>query len=218
MSACRILLVDGHGVVRRGLRSLLESQTDWEVVGEANGGEEAVEMAKLLKPNIVIMETSSPALNLLDVAHRILSSEPEIGIMVFTIHDTEQSLRMAAEAGVRGYVLKSDPEDIVIECVQKICDGGVYFSSSIAQVIMASPASAIGQRRPSSTELSSLTPRQLEVLRLLARGKTNKEIARDLGISSRTVDAHRTHLKKRLNVHSLSELVILALRNHLIEI
>jgi RNA polymerase sigma factor (sigma-70 family) len=214
MKPCKILLADGHSIVRRGLRSLFAEQADWEVIGEANSGEEAIEMAKLLKPNVVIMEASSPALNPLDAAQSILSTDPDIGIMLFTLHDTEQILRMAAKSGIRGYVLKSDPEDIVVECVGKICEGGVYFSPDISQEILAS---STDNQQPRARKLSSLTERQEQVLKLLAMGKTNREIAKELGISARTVEAHRTQLMKRLDVHTLSGLVILALRNHLID-
>lgn len=137
MSICRILIADSHGVVRRGLRSLFEEQKDWEVVGEAIGNDEAVEMAKLLKPDVIIMDVSMPAVSALDAARSILSSNPGIGIMLFTMLNTGQILRMAANSGIRGYVLKSDPEEIVIECVEKICEDGVYFSPSIAEEILA---------------------------------------------------------------------------------
>jgi RNA polymerase sigma factor (sigma-70 family) len=200
--------------VRRGLRSLFEEQDGWEVVGEANGSEEAVEIAKLLKPDVVIMDISMPAVNALDAVQSILSSNPDIGIMLFTMLNTEQILRMAANSGIRGYVLKSDPEEIVIECVENICEDGVYFSPSISQEILAGGAS---NQQLLTRKLSSLTARQEQVLKLLAMGKTNKQIGKELGISARTVEAHRTQLMERLNVHSLSELVILALRNHLIE-
>lgn len=215
MSICRILIADSHGVVRRGLRSLFEEQKDWEVVGEAIGNDEAVEMAKLLKPDVIIMDVSMPAVSALDAARSILSSNPGIGIMLFTMLNTGQILRMAANSGIRGYVLKSDPEEIVIECVEKICEDGVYFSPSIAEEILAC---GVNNHQLLTQKLSSLTARQEQVLKLLAAGKTNKEIGKELGISARTVEAHRTQLKERLNVQTVSELVILALRNHLIEV
>lgn len=215
MSTCRILIADGHGVLRRGLRSLLAEQKGWKVVGEACGSDEAIEMAKALNPDVVIMDVSVPAVSAFDAAQSILCSKPEIGIMLLTMLDTEQTLRMAANSGIRGYVLKSDPEEIVIECVDKVCDGGVYFSPGMAHEIVAS---GTNKHHPVKGELNSLTARQVQVLKLLAMGKTNKGIAKDLGISVRTVEAHRTQLMGRLNVYTISGLVILALRNHLIAI
>lgn len=215
MSTCRILIADSHGIVRRGLSSLFAAQRDWEVVGEANGSDEAIEMAKLLNPDVVIMDISMRTVNELAAAQSILSSAPDVGIILFTIQNTEQLLRLVAKSSIRGYVLKSDPEEILIECVEKVCKGGVYFSPGIAQEILESPTN---NQHPLTRNLSSLTTRQEQVLKLLAMGKTNKEIANELRISSRTVEAHRTHLMERLDVHTMSGLVILALRNHLIEI
>jgi DNA-binding NarL/FixJ family response regulator len=215
MKACRILIADGHGVVRRGLCSLFAARRDWEVVGEANGSDEAVEMAKFLHPDVVIMEILMPEVNALEAAKSILSSNPDIGIMLFTLHNNEQIFRMAVKSGIRGYVLKSDSEKIVIECVEKICEGGVYFSPGIAQEILASTTHNQQHR---ARKLSSLTARQEQVMKLLATGKTNKEVGKELGISARTVEAHRTQLMERLNVQNISGLVLLALRNHLIEL
>ncbi len=215
MKSCRILIADGHGIVRRGLCSLLAARPDWEVVGEANGSDEAREMAKLLNPDVVIMDVSITAANALDVAQSILSFNPAIGIMLLTMLSTEQILRLASNSGIRGYVLKSEPEEIVIECVEKICEGGAYFSPRIAQEIVAGGTNT---HQLVNRKLNSLTARQEQVLKLLTTGKTNKEIAKELGISVRTVEAHRTQLKERLDVHTMSDLVILALRNHLIEI
>lgn len=216
MKATCILIADDHSVVRRGVRSLLETHDGWVVCGEARTGEEALEMAKTLKPDILIMDISMPGMRSFEAIRKISGLDPNIGILTLTIHDSEPMFRGAMEAGAHGYVLKSDLDNRLIEAVEALCENREFFSPNISQTILKSCVEGYDERLPGTQAPDVLTPRQLEVLRLVARGNSNKEVASILGISNRTVEAHRYQIMNRLHAGTLSDLVIFAVRNKLI--
>lgn len=211
----RLLIADDHPLVRRGLRSLLGTHDGWEVCGEACTGTEAVQMVKELRPEILITDISMPDMGGFDAIRQIHAFDPNIGILMLTMHDSETMLRGAMEAGAHGYVLKSDLDNRLIDAVEALCEGRAFFSPGISQTVMKN---FIRGEHSGTQDPNVLTPRQREVLKLLARGKSNKEVASELGISTRTAETHRLQIMNRLKVRTLSEMVLFAVRNHLIDL
>ena len=216
MKAIRILIADDHPVVRRGVRTLLETRDGWSVCGEARTGEEALERVRTLKPDILIMDLSMPGMRGFEAIQKIHEFDPNVGIITLTIHDTESMFRGAMEAGAHAYVLKSDLDGRLMEAVEALCENREFFSPGITQTVLKSCVEDYyHDRQPEAQDPDVLTPRQLQVLRLVARGNSNKEVASILGISNRTVEAHRYQIMSRLHANTLSDLVIFAVRNSL---
>jgi DNA-binding NarL/FixJ family response regulator len=211
----RLLIADDHPLVRRGLQALLATHDGWEVCGEAETGSETVRMVKELRPEILITDISMPEMNGFDVIRQIHAFDPHIGILMLTMHDSERMLRGAMEAGAHAYVLKSDLDNRLIEAVEALCEGRAFFSPGISRTVMKS---FVQGDQTGTQDPNVLTHRQREVLKLLALGKSNKEVANDLGISVRTAETHRRQIMDRLKVRTLSELVLFAVRNELIKL
>lgn len=216
MKAVHILIADDHELVRRGARALLESQPGWKVVGEAGTGREAVEKARTLKPDVAIVDISMPELNGLEATRQILKAVPKTEVIILTLHDSEQVVRTVLEAGARGYVLKSDAERTLIEAVEAVHRRKAYFTSKVAGIVL--DAYLKGGRRAvrSGAPGRRLTPREREIVQLLAESKGNKEVAEKLGISVHTAETHRSNIMHKLDLHSVSELVRYAIRNNIV--
>jgi DNA-binding NarL/FixJ family response regulator len=218
MDPVRILVADDHEIVRRGLVFLLRSRVGWEVCGEAQDGREAVLKAKALKPDIVIMDIGMPNLNGLEASRRVLRNNPESKILILTIEDGDELLRAVIEAGARGIVFKSDASRDLLKAVEVLQSGGTFFTSRIAERIGTGDA---GQGQSAAEErlsLPALSGREREVIQLMAEGKSSKEIASHLRLSVKTVDTHRTNLMRKLNLHSVSELVMFAVKNKIVQV
>jgi DNA-binding NarL/FixJ family response regulator len=212
MKGVRILVADDHEIVRHGLRRLLETQPDWQVCGEAGSGTEAVEKARQLKPDVAILDYSMPELNGAEAARQILSSLPHTEIIILTMHDSDHLLREVLGIGVRGYVLKSDAMSELVTAVRSLIEHKRYLSPA------ASGLAVEGFLRGGEPEPADrLTPREREIVRLLAGGKSNKEAAAILDISVKTVDAHRANVMHKLNLSAFSDLVHYAIRNKIVE-
>ena len=209
MAPLRILIADDHAVVRTGLRTLLESRDGWHVCAEAVDGRDAVEKATKLKPDIAVLDIGMPLLNGVDAARRIHKASPSTQILILTMHESDELVRQVIEAGARGYILKDDADRILLAAVDALRHKKPYFS------LRVSPAAESGDA-PSKSHRSRLTPREREILQLLAEGKSNKEIASILGISVNTAEAHRANIMLKLDLHSLPELVLYAIRNNII--
>lgn len=218
MKKTRIMVADDHAVVRRGVRALLETHDGWEVCGEAATGAEAVEQVKRLNPDIAIMDISMPEINGLEAIRQINATAPEVGVLILTLHCSEPMFREAMEAGAQGYVLKSDLDARLIEAVEAVSEHRVFFTPSMARVIREGFTRGRGRARLDTRYPQALTPRQRQIVQLLAKGKTNKEVASALGISTRTAETHRRQIMDRLKIGTLSELVLFAVRNHLVEL
>lgn len=218
MKKTRIMVADDHAVVRRGVRALLETHDGWEVCGEAATGAEAVEQVKRLNPDIAIMDISMPEINGLEAIRQINATAPEVGVLILTMHCSEPMFREAMEAGAQGHVLKSDLDERLIEAVEAVSEHRVFFTPSMARVIREGFTRGRGRARLDTRYPRSLTPRQRQIAQLLAKGKTNKEVASALGISVRTAEAHRRQIMDRLKIENLSELVLFAVRSHLVEL
>jgi DNA-binding NarL/FixJ family response regulator len=218
MGNLRLLVADDHDVVRNGVRTLLEEQPGWEIVAEAADGREAVKKAKLVQPDVTILDLSMPELNGLETAREILKSVPT-KVLILTIHDSEPLIRQTLEAGAQGYVLKSDAGRDLVCAVDALRRNKTFFTPKVAQMVLEG---YLG--RPSKTNEDDsrkaglrLTTRHRQILQLLAEGKSSKEVAAALNISIKTAEAHRASIMRRLDCHSVTELVRYAVRNHIIE-
>ena len=213
MRKMRILVADDHDVVRRGVRSLLESRSVWEICGEATTGREAIEKAKRLKPDAILLDVTMPDCSGLDAIPEILKADPETKIVVLTMHDSGQIASRALAVGAKAVVLKSDAARDLILALEAIAKGKPFLSPNVTRILV----NEIRDRPDGASSISALTKREIEVLKLVAEGQSNKEVAGALGISPRTVDAHRARIMDKLNLRSLSELVHFAIRNNLVE-
>lgn len=217
MDRIRVLLVDDHAIVRQGLRLFLDTQADIEIAGEAGDGGEALVKAGELRPDVVVMDITMPDMDGLDAARQIKRLDPGIGVLALTMHDNEEYFFQALNAGASGYIPKrADPMELV-SAIRAVYRGGAYFYPSLARSLMAEYLRRVesGEERGS---YDGLTPREREVVKLISRGLTNREIARLLHISVKTVDRHRANIMEKLNIHNRVELLKYAIRKGLIEV
>jgi DNA-binding NarL/FixJ family response regulator len=213
----RILVADDHDLLRRGVKTLLQSHAGWEVCGEAHTGREAVAKAKELKPDIVILDISMPDLNGLDAAKRIRKDSPDTEVLILSVHFSDQLIREILEAGVRGYVVKSDSDRDLVIAVETLADHKPFFTPRATEVMLTNFNEGKIKADPPETTHDRLTPREREIVQLLAEGKGNKEVASSLYISVKTAETHRANIMRKLNVHTVSELVRYAIRNRIVE-
>jgi DNA-binding NarL/FixJ family response regulator len=215
MTAVRILIVDDHPVVRRGIRALLENHEGWEVSGEATTGREAIEEAKRLQPDVVVMDLSLPELNGLDATVQILKELPRTEILVLTMHHSEELARNVLQAGARGYVLKSDADDSLVGAIEALRQHKPFLTSTVTDFMLED---YLGRSDNLDDQRQvSVTAREREIIQLVAEGKSNKEAASALGISVKTIEAHRANLMRKLHLRSVSDLVRYAVRNQIVE-
>jgi DNA-binding NarL/FixJ family response regulator len=208
----RILVADDHDIVRWGLRQLLTAQPGWGICAEAATGDEAVTLAKQFEPHVVVMDVGMPELNGIEATRKICELLPQTKIVVLTMHFSDQLVRDIVEAGAQGYVMKSDADRELVAAVQTIANGGSYFTS-VAANTLAGP-----HDRPAlSAFRNRLTPREREIVQLLAEGKTSKEAGATLGISTKTAETHRANVMRKLELHSFPALVRYAIKNKIVE-
>jgi DNA-binding NarL/FixJ family response regulator len=215
MNDIRILLADDHGVVRKGLRFLLEQDTGMTVIGEAADGREAVRLAEELSPAVIVMDIAMPLLNGIDATALILKRSPTTGVIMLSMHSDEGYLVRALSAGAKGYLLKDSAEEDLVRAVQTVASGRPFFSPRIAQALLDDYVRSL-QQRGVEDSYDLLTDREKEVLQLLAEGKTNKEVASLLNLSPYTVETHRTNLMQKLGLHNTAEIVLYAVRKKII--
>lgn len=219
--AVRILVADDHEVVRRGLCTLIQSEPNLEVCGEAADGREAVEQAEKLRPEIVIVDIAMPVLNGLEATRQILKANPKIKILILTLHDSDQVVRDVLGAGARGFLLKSDAARDLIAALEALVHDKTYFTSSVASLVLEgylrshSPAAQAAQ---AISAADRLTPREREIVQLLAEGKSTKEVASALDLRVKTAETHRTNIMRKLQLRSVSDLVLYAVRNNIVHI
>ena len=217
MPALRLLLADDHEIVRQGLRSILATQRDCEVVGEAADGRQAVAMAKELNPDVVILDIAMPSLNGLEATRQILKVRPQTKVLILTMHEADSVIREVLDAGARGYILKTDAGRDLVTAVESLRRNKAFFTSRVSQMIL--DGFLKGDPRPRAAETGGirLTPRQREIVQLLAEGKSSKEVAVTLDLSVKTAETHRANIMRKLDCHSVSEVVRYAIRNKIID-
>lgn len=215
MPPIRILLADDHSILREGLRVLLDRQDEFAVVGDASNGREAVEMAEKHDPDVVIMDLAMPGLNGIEATRRIIARSPRTAVVILSMHSDESYILRSLKAGARGYLLKDSLKADLIDAVRAAVRGKSFFSPKVSQVLKEEYVNELEARGAEDTwEL--LTDREREILQLVAEGKTNKEIAAVLNISTYTIDTHRSHILQKLNLHSAPELILYAVRKGII--
>jgi DNA-binding NarL/FixJ family response regulator len=208
----RILIADDHDVIRSGLKQLLATHLGWEVCGEAKTGNEAVALATQLEPQVIIMDVGMPELNGVDATRKISRLLPRIKIIVLTMHFSDQLIAEIIDAGACGYILKTDADRELVRAIQAVEKGSSYFTSAAANTLLgphSKPSPASLKRR--------LTPREREIVQLLAEGKSSKEAASALGVSVKTADTHRANVMRKLELHSVAALVRYAIKNRIAE-
>ena len=210
----RILVADDHSVVRTGLRTLLESEEGWEVCAEASNGREAVEKARKLKPDVAVLDIGMPLVNGIEATRQMKKISPETEILILTMHDSESLIEEVLGAGARGYILKDDADLNLIRAVDVVRQHKPYLSSRVSEAVSKT---ALPPEVETGLDRRRLTPREREILQLLAEGKSNKEIASFLDISVKTAETHRANIMLKLNFHSITELVRYAVRNNIIQ-
>jgi len=213
-SALRILVVDDHELVRRGLKSILETHPNWKVVGEAITGREAIEKAEALRPEVVILDMSMPELNGLEATRAILKVAPNARVLVLTQHDSEQLVQSFLQAGAQGYLVKSDAARDLVPAVDSLQQGRPFFTSKVARMVLDGYLKSL---RTEGNPPTALTPNEAQIVQLLAEGKSNKEVAGALNIAVKTVETHRAHIMRKLGFHSVGDLVRYAVRNNMIQ-
>ena len=215
MKRIRVLIADDHGVVRKGLRLQLEQHQDFEVIGEASDGREAITIADELAPDIIIMDIAMPNLNGIQAATHIVKKHPQVGVIILSMHSDETYLTRTLAAGAKGYLLKENAEVDLERAVRAVAQGKPYFSPAIANTLLEDYMRQM-QQRGLHDSYDLLTEREKEILQLLAEGKTNKDVAVLLDLSPNTVETHRTHLMQKLGLHSTAEIVLYAVRKQII--
>ncbi|MGB0035818.1 MAG: response regulator transcription factor [Candidatus Acidiferrales bacterium] len=215
----RILVVDDHPVVRRGLKTILATHPAVEVCCEAGNGREAIELAKKAKPDLVVMDLTMPEMDGLQATRAIHEAVPETKILILTMHFSEEIAKEALRTGAVGYLLKSDADTDLITAVEQIRHGHPVMTGRLAASMLQTYVYSPTENASAGNSLpgTPLTPREVEIVQLLAEGKSNKEAAGTLGVSTRTIESHRNHIMHKMNFTSFSDLVRFAIRNHLVE-
>jgi DNA-binding NarL/FixJ family response regulator len=211
----RILIADDHDLMRQGAGALIGRQPGWEVCGVAATGREAVDKASLLKPDIVIMDMTMPELNGVDAAVQIRRRLPDTEIVMLTAHEDEDLIRDAFAAGVKSFIFKSQTYDFLVAAIESLSQHKPFFTPEVSEILFSNMLG--GESRQGSDGAGLLTSREREVVQLLAEGKANKEVAAALGISVRTVEAHRANILAKLKLDSLAALIRYAIRKKLVE-
>ncbi len=215
MTPLSILIADDHAVVRAGLRILLESRSRWQVCAEAADGRDAVEKATKHKPQIAILDIGMPLLNGVEATRQIRKASPATEILILAMHESDDLVQQVVEAGARGYILKDEADRVLLDAVQALSQHKPFFSVRVSEAAVTAIIADASDSAKSSR--SRLTPREREILQLLAEGKSNKEVANLLNISVNTAEAHRANIMLKLDFHSLAELVMYAIRNNIIQ-
>ncbi|HTM47985.1 MAG TPA: response regulator transcription factor [Bryobacteraceae bacterium] len=213
----KILLADDHNVLRKGLRRILEEQTDLEVVGEASDGREAVNLTNALRPDIVVMDIAMPLMNGLEATRQILLRHADLNVLILSMYSDENYVVQVLRAGARGYLLKDTAEEDLITAVRTVSKGLPFFSPKIAKLLLGDGMQRLRQEGVSDS-YDLLTPREREVLQLIAEGKSNKEAAAALFVSPTTIETHRARIMDKLDLHSTADIVLYAVRKGIVQL
>ena len=212
-----VLLADDHQIVREGLRKILEAETNIEVVGEASTGRQAVTLAKKLTPDVIVMDIAMSLLNGIEATRQIIDSSPDANVLILSAHSDDAYIEKAMAMGASGFLVKQTSSHVLSDAIREIQKGNTYFSPSIAKKIRHQKQTALDHEGKSHATETHLTPREMEVLQLIAEGEANKQIAAELDISIKTVEKHRSHLMNKLNIHDTAGLTRYAIETGIIE-
>ncbi len=215
MRKTRILLADDHKLMRSGLKALIEQQPDLTVVGEADDGRQALALAATLKPDLLVMDIGMPNLNGIEAAHQITQANPATAIVILSMHSDESYVLRALKAGAKGYLLKDSAESDLIRAVHAVAGGKSFFSPAVSKVLLDDYVRKL-QRSGTEDAYDLLTPREREILQLIAEGKSNKDVANLLNLSVYTVETHRSNIMEKLNLRGVPELILYAVRKGII--
>ncbi len=218
MAAFRIFIADDHEVVRKGLCALLQADPDYQICGEAADGREAVDKVRELKPDAIILDIGMPGLNGLEATRQIMKEDPRAQVLILTFHDSDQVVRDVLNAGARGFLLKSDAARDLVVAVEALRRDKTYFTSKVAAMVLDGYLKGGTQAAAIAVGRDRLTPREREVVQLLAEGKSTKEVAVALGLSVKTAETHRSNIMRKLQLHSVSDLVLYAVRNNIVHV
>ena len=216
MAQIRIVLADDHTIIRSGLRLLLERQPDFKVVAEAEDGRQAVQLVARHHPEVVILDIGMPQLNGIEATRQIVAQESHPNVVILSMHSDESYVLRALKAGARAYILKNAAEADLIRAVQAVSEGKSFFSPVISKMLLEDYVRQVREKEVEDT-YDLLTPREREILQLIAESKTNKEIATILGLSPHTIETHRGNILEKLNLHSVPELILYAVRKGIIQ-
>lgn len=218
MKTLRILLADDHSLLRRGLRSILEAQPGWQICAEAHTGREAVAQAAQLRPDVVILDVCMPELNGIEATRQVRKVSPRSEVLILSVHESTHLVREVIEAGARGYLLKSDSDRELVAAVDSLARHKPFFTGRATEMLLTgcTPEDGVGSQDREVTQ--RLTAREREIVQLLAEGKTSKEVASVLNISTKTAETHRAHIMRKLEFHSVGEIVRYAVRNQIIDL
>jgi len=209
----RILIADDHDIVRKGLRALVQEEPSWQVVADVQDGRSAVAKTQELKPDIAILDIAMPSLNGLDATKQIMKVNPDTKVLILTMHDSELLIQNVLNAGARGYLMKTDAGRDLVVAIRALLLGQTYFTQKVAQIVL----DTFTGKKTTTTEgdIQSLTAKEREVVQLLAEGKSSKEAADVLNVSTKTLETHRSNIMRKLGCHSVTDVVRYAIRNHL---
>jgi DNA-binding NarL/FixJ family response regulator len=217
MKPLRILVADDHEVVRKGLLAMLQQQPEWQVCGEASDGREAVTKAAELNPDVIVLDIGMPTLNGLEATRQILKTNPRTKILILTLHDSDQLVQDVLDAGARGFLLKSDAARDLVAAVEALRREKTYFTSKVASMVLEGYLKRVTNATVAPVR-NRLTPREREIVQLLAEGKSTKEVAVALNLSVKTAETHRANIMRKLQFHSVSDLVLYAVRNNIVPV
>ena len=217
MKRARILIADDHELVRQGLRKVLGAHLEWEVCGEAENGRQAVELARQAKPDLVILDFSMPELNGLEAGRQIRKDSPRTEVLILTMHETDRLARDVLASGARGFILKSDAGRVLVQAVEALLDHKPFFTGKVSEMVLEGFLHPGKDGAAGEDDATPLTPREREIVQLVAEGKSSKELADALGIAVGTAETHRTNIMRKLRVRSATELVRYAIRNQIVQ-
>ena len=212
----RILIADDHELVRKGLRLVLEHQPGWEICGEAVNGRQVVEQARQLRPDVIVLDITMPELNGLEATRQIRKALPNTEVLILTVHESERLVSEVLAAGARGYILKTDTSRLLVSAIESLSEHKPFFTGKVSEVVLDGYLKPGDAAKGADRISGVLTAREREIVQLLAEGRSNKEVAVALGVSVKTVDAHRANVMHKLHLHSVTDLVRYAIRNQII--
>ncbi|MGE4489095.1 MAG: response regulator [Kiritimatiellales bacterium] len=212
-----VLLADDHQIVREGLRKILEAENDIDIVGEASSGRQAVEASRKFHPAVIVMDIAMPLLNGIEATRQIIEASPETRVLILSAHSDDAYIEKAMAMGASGFLIKQTSSDVLSDAIREIEKGNAFFSPSIAKKLRHQNQTATDRKGNRHTTEIRLTPREMEVLQLIAEGEANKQIAAELNISIKTVEKHRDHLMQKINIHDTAGLTRYAIETGIIE-